>query len=392
MEGTRIMSETESRPRILFVDDEPNVTANLKAMLRKQPWEISTANSGADGLAAIAAQPFDVVVSDERMPEMSGSEFLTRVRELQPQAVRLILSGQASLDATIRAINEAGIFRFLTKPCEKEDLIDCLNAAIEAGRLARSRDRADTLSEQTERAIEALDDGLEQLWVAFQPIGDWRRRAVFGFEALARCDHPAIPHPGVLFAAAEAADRVPDVERAIRALIVDSLADLEPGVSLFVNLHPSTLADPEFFDSSNALFGASERIVLEVTERCPLEEIDGVEARIDALRASGFRIAIDDLGAGYAGLNTFAKVQPDVVKLDLELIRDVDRSRTNAKVIESMVRLARELDCIVVAEGIETAPEYETLTALGCDLIQGFLLARPAKGFTHVSWPDRTDA
>ena len=115
--------------RVLFVDDEPNVLEGIQRSLRKQ-IDLQTAGSGAEGLRVLTeAGPFALVISDMRMPMMNGAQFLAKVREQSPDTVRMILSGQADLEATIAAVNEGHIYRFLSKPCPADQLL----AAIEEG-------------------------------------------------------------------------------------------------------------------------------------------------------------------------------------------------------------------------------------------------------------------
>ncbi|MCP5157694.1 MAG: EAL domain-containing protein, partial [Ectothiorhodospiraceae bacterium] len=130
----------------------------------------------------------------------------------------------------------------------------------------------------------------------------------------------------------------------------------------------------------------AHRVVFEITERASLDDVPDASSRVAALRKLGFRIAIDDLGAGYAGLASFAQLEPDVVKYDMSLIRDVHQSPTKQKVLESMTRLFAELDLLVISEGVETPEERDTLTALGCDLLQGYQFARPGPAFPPVAW------
>ena len=127
--------------------------------------------------------------------------------------------------------------------------------------------------------------------------------------------------------------------------------------------------------------------MLEITERSSLDRVPDVRSRIASLRAIGYRIAVYDLGAGYAGLTSFALLEPDFVKLDMSLIRGVDSNSTKQKVVKSMTSLCREMGMLVVAEGVETATEYRTLMALDCDLLQGFLFAKPGKPFPEAKWP-----
>lgn len=122
---------------VLFVDDDPDVLRGLKAALRKEPYDIVTASSAQAGLDVLSRRRVDVVISDERMPGMSGSEFLSKVRQLHPDSVRIMLTGQASLDATIKAINEGEVYRFLTKPCNSADLAVTIRQALQARELAR---------------------------------------------------------------------------------------------------------------------------------------------------------------------------------------------------------------------------------------------------------------
>jgi signal transduction histidine kinase len=125
----------ESRPRLLCVDDEPNVLDGLKRVLRRH-FDVTTASSGAEGLRRLVDEgPFTLVVSDFAMPGMNGAQFLTQVRHVAPDTVRLLLTGQATMDDTIAAVNDGNIFRFLKKPCAPRDLIRALDDAVEQARL-----------------------------------------------------------------------------------------------------------------------------------------------------------------------------------------------------------------------------------------------------------------
>ncbi len=117
--------------KVLFVDDEPQLTDTLKRVLRKEPYDILTARSADEALALLARNSIDVVVSDEQMPGMPGSKFITLVRDKYPETIRMILTGHASLDAVIRAVNEGEIYRFFTKPCNPVDLAVTISQALE---------------------------------------------------------------------------------------------------------------------------------------------------------------------------------------------------------------------------------------------------------------------
>ena len=117
--------------KILFVDDEPAILDGYRRMLHRE-FEVDTATGGEDGLALVrGAGPYAVVVSDMRMPGMNGAKFLAEVRQLVPETVRMLLTGYSDMDAAIDAVNEGNIFRYLTKPCEKEDLVKAINLSLE---------------------------------------------------------------------------------------------------------------------------------------------------------------------------------------------------------------------------------------------------------------------
>ena len=144
-----------------------------------------------------------------------------------------------------------------------------------------------------------------------------------------------------------------------------------------MNLHSLDLVDEALFSGDSRLSAHAGKIVLEVTERVPLDTVPGVRERVRSLRDLGYRIAIDDLGAGYAGLTSFAALEPDIVKLDMALVRGVDREPVKRKLVGSMTTLCKGLGILVVAEGMETASERTALTDAGCDLLQGFLVGHP---------------
>jgi len=110
------------KSKLLLVDDEPNLTSALVRSLDRSQFEIFTADSAQKGLMILAGNDIDVVVSDERMPGMTGSQFLSEVRKQWPNTIRMILSGQADLEAAVRAINEGEVYRFLLKPCHPKEL------------------------------------------------------------------------------------------------------------------------------------------------------------------------------------------------------------------------------------------------------------------------------
>ena len=176
-----------------------------------------------------------------------------------------------------------------------------------------------------------------------------------------------------------------ELGRGIRTQAAAALHVLPPDARLFLNLHPVDLNDATLYDEG-PLTRVASRIVLEITERASLDGIPSLSERLMALRSQGYQLAVDDLGAGYAGLSSMAHIEPEYVKLDMSLVRGIDGTPTKQKVVSSMAHLCDDLGMHVVAEGIETHAERDALRATGCELLQGYLFAKPESSPPAVHW------
>jgi EAL domain-containing protein (putative c-di-GMP-specific phosphodiesterase class I) len=230
-----------------------------------------------------------------------------------------------------------------------------------------------------ERALGALS-------VAFQPVVSVSDRSVLGYEALMRTGNVGLSGPPEVLGAAERLDAVFRVGRLVRGCAARLFQQAPAESLLFLNLHPRDLTDPDLLDEDSPLTQIADRVVLEVTERASLSGIGNVKDHVAVLRARGYRVAVDDLGAGYAGLTSFALLEPDVVKIDASLARNVDTNRMKQKLIASMTSLCEEMDMAIVVEGVEKPAERDALVELGCDLFQGYLFARPGAPFPAARW------
>lgn len=378
-------AEGSHRAQILVVDDEPALREILADLLSDAGYDVETAENGKEAIARMAGREFDAVLSDVRMPDMDGLAFLRAVRERDLDVPVVLMSGNPSLETSMEAL-EYGALRYLSKPVRPADLTASMERAVRLNRLARAKRDALTHLGLGERLVgdraglEAhFARALRQVWMAYQPIVGAADRQLFAHEALIRSDDEALPHPGALFGAAERLGRVHELGRAVRRLVSADMAQAAGG-TVFVNLHSQELADEALFTVGEGLSLFAQRVVLEITERASLEGVPDVRSRIAALRRLGYRIAVDDLGAGYAGLTTFAALEPDIVKLDMALVRGVDLEAIKRRLISSMVSVSKDSQILVVAEGVETEAEARVLVDLGCDLLQGYLFGRPARG------------
>ncbi|MDP2339313.1 MAG: EAL domain-containing response regulator [Deltaproteobacteria bacterium] len=384
-----------TRPaRILIVDDDDLLLAAMTRLLSSPGRVIAQAADADAALAAFRGGAFDVVISDIRMPGLSGIELLREVRAVDADVPVILMTGVPDVDSAVSAV-ELGALRYLQKPFDSQELIRCLDRAVSMRRLAAARHEAlalaghdSHLASSTVALEEHFGRAMSSMWMAFQPIVSLATGRPAAFEALLRTDEPSLKNPAAFLAAAERLGRVHELGRAVRAAVALAANDVDDdAVDLFVNLHPADLLDPELCDPTAPLSLIAPRVVLELTERASLDDIDDVAGRLARLRALGFRIALDDLGAGYAGLSCLAALEPDIVKLDMSLIHGIDLDVKRQRVVASMVELCRGLAMEVVIEGVETRGELEQVKRFGCDLVQGFYFARPARGFMPAPFP-----
>lgn len=231
--------------------------------------------------------------------------------------------------------------------------------------------------------IDALIRG-QSLRAVFQPIIGFRDGLVAAREALIR---PPSEGPfrdtGEMFEAAEAVGKLWDLEHACRETTFAAAEDLQPGEFLFTNLSPQVFSDPRIVDEVVALCHNSRRlepshITIELTERSETTDVDVLAQQAGAFREHGFQFAIDDVGAGTSGLNRIMRLRPNWLKLDRELVTNLDLDPFRRNLIQFFVHFARLSSVLLIAEGIEREEELRTALELGVSFGQGYLMARPA--------------
>ena len=245
---------------------------------------------------------------------------------------------------------------------------EAANAAKGIAERERGRKVADLRTALRDRAV----------YVDYHPIVVASTREIFGHEALARGVMRALRSPEVMFEVAAEADLIWELSRLCRARAVEGMhSKLGPGELLFLNVDPHDFADPVFNEEFESQIDEPHRVVIEITERTAIKDYPKFRERLKALRARGYRFAVDDAGSGYAGLGSIANLEPDFIKLDMSLINCIDTNFIKQNLVETMVRFANDQKAMVIAEGVERAEEFETVKQLGVHLVQGFYLHRP---------------
>jgi EAL domain-containing protein (putative c-di-GMP-specific phosphodiesterase class I) len=233
----------------------------------------------------------------------------------------------------------------------------------------------------------------DQLTTVFQPIVDLHGGGVLGYEALTRGPAGSVYHmPLRLFELAEEADLVFELDRKCRRRALASALTLPFDAKLFINVYPSAMYDPDFKGGTlvrlvSDLGLSPDRVVLEITEKSAIENYSLFAEALAELTALGFAIAVDDVGAGYSGLEKIAHLNPRYLKFDRELIRNIDSSYIRREMARALKAFAQRIGSAIIAEGIERDGELRTLVELGIDYGQGFLIGRPASAFLPPSMP-----
>ena len=224
----------------------------------------------------------------------------------------------------------------------------------------------------------------DQLTSHFQPILTADGRTVYGYECLLRADlNGKTVAAGVMFDAARRADLIFQVDLAARRAALRGAARHGIRDKVFVNFTPNSIYDPKHcLDSTARLCGelglSPEQMVFEMVESEKLPDLDYLKSIVDYYRGHGYEVALDDLGAGYASLQLLISLRPEYVKLDMSLTRGVDADPHKAVLAAKLLEAARDMGLRTVAEGIETAGEWDWVRDHGADFVQGYLFARPA--------------
>ncbi len=345
-----------------FIRMSTNYLQGVSSQLRKDRGDCLLMHAFADDYVLLTPHRKD----DEKLEAVLADGVMRHLSAMDSDlaSVSKIYVGLESLRAFSRVHNERLVYR---------GILEAASRAMDVGQrelMAQAR---------------VLDQVLKvrNFEMHYQPIVVADSASIFGYEALVRCQADELRSPLVLFDIAERSGRTRPLNRTLRDITIQALPDLPGTERMFINLHVDDFSDPKLLDPPQLMLDNSSRIVLEVTERAAIQDFDSFKEHLDIMRGHGFLIAIDDLGSGYSALNTLAEIEPDFIKFDMSLIRGIDTNPVRANLVRNMRAFADDLGIQVVAEGVETRGEYETVRDIGCHLIQGYYFARPALPFVR---------
>lgn len=377
--------------RVLVVDDQPANTALIHRLLaRAGITEVREVNDSREVQALLAEFDPDVVLLDLRMPHVDGFEVLRQVQRYAAGSYLpvMVITADDSRSSLQQALS-MGAHDYLQKPFDATELTlrvrNVLMTRMAVLELRRSRallnDRLDVFEPElsgllegpeTVRASVAEVIASDSLRIALQPIVHMSDGRVYAYEALSRFPAEGYGSPAAWFLAADRAGVSVELER---HAVVKALALLPaiPATSLLaINVSPKLLLSGQLPTLPPG------RVILELTEHVPVEDYSALERALAPLRESGVYLAVDDTGAGFASLRHILYLKPNIIKLDLAIIRNIDQDPRRAAVARMMTQFAAGENAMVVAEGVETCEERDCLIDIGAVLGQGYFFARPA--------------
>ncbi len=361
--------------RVWFADDEDLVRRAINRLLRRAGFETRTFDSGDALLDAmlIVGDPPDVVICDADMPGTQGLDALQKVQEIAPRTARVLFTAYQPTPTVIDAFNRGTVHRFVRKGQLGQGIDVCVQEL--------AAERRPVVSRQDDIARSDFENLLDKarMTLHVQPLFDAGTQRLIACEALLRSQHPSFRGPLDILDASRTYSREIALQRVLSRIAREHRARLPQDIDLFVNIDPVILRNVQHLELAfEPLFDAAgQNVVVELTERARLSSDGEWRKAVARLRNAGFRIALDDVGAGYNSLGAVVAVEPEVIKLDISLVSNIHRDSTKAQIVGLLSEYANRNGIVTVAEGIEEAAEAETCRNLGASLLQGYHLARP---------------
>ncbi len=362
--------------KILLVENDKDLVRSTVDILQSRNYAVDVACSGADALQRLHHAPHLVLI-DYALPDMCGIEICRKIKsdERWHSIAVVVLTDSLIAPEEMESLYIYGDDH-LAKPFDPVELLARLEIVL------RARQGMYQLDEEKQVIIAELNKILRQelLVPFFQPIYSSTSMKILGFEALSRpVTNTALSNPELFFKAALAFGVYTDLEKlAWRKAFGEWKKRLGRG-KLFLNCTPYFIGNNSMEKGFFTALGVDPReAVVELTERAAIHNQDLFVEKVEELRGLGMQIAVDDVGSGFASLDTVADVRPEYIKIDLKLIRDINFNSLKRNIVQAVITFCHQSDILTVAEGIEERAELQAVRDLGIDAVQGYLLGKPS--------------
>ncbi len=366
----------KQKKKILLIDDEKHLTDMLSMLLETRGYEVDVANTAAQAFQQVKSD-HDLILLDLVLPDLDGLEICRRLKyEQSTMHIPIImLSAHSLYEDKIEGLY-LGADDFLIKPCEHEELFARMEVAMRRNNgLARLKSEDDIVSELRR----VLDESL--IVPHFQPIYQLDPFSLYGIEVLSRPSVEGyLSNPDTFFKAALQYGLYTELELMAWSMALDRLSHSLYNEKIFLNCNPYFIETAKY-ERVKSIFEkyeiSTKNVVLEITERSAISDFKIFFNQLKSYRDYGFHFAVDDVGGGYASLESIVQTKPEVVKIDRHIVTDVSKDPFKRSIVHFIVSFCQENHIMSVAEGIETRDDLQAVRDLGVVCGQGFYLFKP---------------
>lgn len=363
--------------KILLVSSDEDFADRLSRRISTHDYEVEIVTTGKAALEKALESP-SLILLDMGLTDISGHDVCQKLRENKEtnHIPMIMLTAEKVFYENIKGLY-IGADDVLKKPFELDELLARMEAVLRRTRPFEERERFKRQASTEIRQI--VREGL--IIPHFQPIYYFKPKRLLGLEVLSRAavKGSSFQNSETLFDAAFRVGLLMDLEIACHSKALSVLDEYLKKNQVFFNVNPYVVQDPRFDDlvSSYKKYTTPDKITLELTERMGISDFAIFSKKIEDVKKEGFKISLDDIGSGYASLNSIIEVRPDFVKIDMHLVRDIHKDPVRQNLVKAIISFCKSSSIVSIAEGIEQKEELDLLVKCGVDAGQGYFLGRP---------------
>ena len=376
-----MLKVSNHKKQTLLVDEDHSTTDMLRMLFETRGYSVVVAHSGHEALQK-AHNSLDLILMDIVLPDEEGFDVCRKLKEnLETRDVAIIiLTGKLRTQDIVEGLH-LGADDYLIKPFEYEELVARMEAVMRRGKLTSYEKETSHCEKKIIIELRKIVDD-ELIVPYFQPIFLLNPFKLYGFESLSRPNTlSTLSAPDVLFKAAVQYGFYQDIELIAWEKTLKYVAPIINSKKLFLNCNPYLVEGPKFM-LIKSLFEKYKinvnNVFLEITERSAIPNFRAFYEHLQTYRDYGFQFAVDDVGGGYASLESIVETRPEAVKIDRHIVSRLEKDSFRRSIVKFIVSFCKEHRIFSIAEGIETMKDFEIVRNLGVDAGQGYYFQKPA--------------